>query len=205
MIRSSQRPGVRSCAALAACVLAVASVPGAGLVHAAGPAGWFLAGSAPADYNMGMDAKTFHGGKGSGFLASSAVKPTGFGTLMQQFTPHQFVGKRVRLSAWVKSERIVDWAGVWMRVDGTSGKSVAFDNMQSRPIKGTNDWTKYDVVLDVPSDAANLAFGILIAGSGEAWIDDVSFAVVDTSVATTERPKEPQPTAPANLDFEQPK
>jgi AraC family transcriptional regulator len=26
---------------------------------------------------------------------------------------------------------------------------VAFDNMQDRPIKGTTDWQRYEVVLDV--------------------------------------------------------
>jgi len=166
-------------------------------------AGWFLAGSFPADYTTHTDTEHAHGGKESALLAASAASPRGFGTLMQDFAPKEFLGKRVRLSAWVKSEGVSDWAGVWMRVDGRAGGSLAFDNMQSRPIKGTTDWTHYDVVLDVPAEAVNLAFGILLAGAGKTWTDDVSFAVVDASVPTTEARRTPERAAPENLDFEE--
>ena len=37
-----------------------------------------------------------------------------------------------------------------------------------------SDWRKYDVVLDVPSEAQNIAFGVLLAGEGQVWTDDVS-------------------------------
>src|SRR5512140_278762 len=119
----------------------------------ASPAGWFLAGNSPADYTIGTDVGSAHGGKESAFLAAKGSGSKGFGTLMQEFVPKEFVGKRVRLSAWVKSESVGDWAGVWMRVDGPAGRSLAFDNMQTRPIKGTSDWKRYDVVLDVPAEA----------------------------------------------------
>src|SRR5262245_64279874 len=75
------------------------------------PSGWFLAGSAPADYVTGSDAKTMHGGKGSAYLASKTATPKGFGTLMSQFVPNEYLGKRVRLTAWVRSEKVDEWAG----------------------------------------------------------------------------------------------
>jgi len=42
---------------------------------------------------------------------------TGFGTLMQDFRADHYQGKRVRFSAFVKTEAAQDWAGLWMRVD----------------------------------------------------------------------------------------
>jgi hypothetical protein len=45
-----------------------------------------------------------------------------------------------------------------MRVDKES-KHVAFDNMHDRPITGSSDWKKYDVVLDVPQDSTGISFG----------------------------------------------
>jgi hypothetical protein len=71
-----------------------------------------------------------------------------------------------------------------MRVDG-AGSLLAFDNMQNRPIKGTTDWKRYDVVLDVPPEAKALAFGLLLAGNGQIWFDDLRLEVVDRSVAVT--------------------
>jgi hypothetical protein len=70
-----------------------------------------------------------------------------------------------------------------MRVDGPDGETLRLDNMQNRLIKGTIDWRKYRVVLDVPSEATHIVFGVLLDGSGRTWIDNVSFEVVDESVA----------------------
>lgn len=43
--------------------------------------------------------------------------------------------------------------GLWFRVDGTTGKSLSFDNMQDRAVKGTTEWARYEIVLDVPEGA----------------------------------------------------
>ncbi len=168
------------------------------------PDGWIRAGSTPADFDMGTDQSVVHAGKASGYLKSKVAKPAGFGTLMQQCMAEQFHGKRVRMSAWVKSENVMNWAGLWMRVDGSDASRVlAFDNMQSHPIKGTSGWSQYQIVLDVAPEAKDIAFGILLDGLGGVWLDDVAFEVVDQSVPTTgtgagsglaEKPK--------SLDFE---
>jgi hypothetical protein len=71
-----------------------------------------------------------------------------------------------------------------MRVDGPQGV-LAFDNMQSRPIKGTADWKRCDVVLDVSSDASAIAFGLLLAGPGQVWFDDLHIEAVDSTVPVT--------------------
>ena len=62
-------------------------------------------------------------------------------------------------------------AGLLLRIDGNEG-SLAFDNMQSRGITGTNDWQQYSIELPYP-DGAQLIFvaGIMV-GTGEVWFDD---------------------------------
>jgi hypothetical protein len=40
-------------------------------------------------------------------------------------------------------------------------------------------------VLDVPPQATNVAYGILLAGSGRVWLDGASIDKVDASVPTT--------------------
>lgn len=178
------------------------------------PDGWFVAGRDPQDYNMGFDHVVTHSGEASAYLKSKVSKPRSFGTLMQMFKAEDYRGKRVRISGYVKAEKIENWAGLWMRVDGPENMSLSFDNMQNRPIKGTIDWTKHEIVLDVPENSINIALGILLSGKGQVWIDDLQFEVVGKDVPTTdllkdvpttdllvERAKE-FPKQPLNLDFE---
>jgi len=122
----------------------------------------------------------------SGYLASLPDKPSnGFGTVMQAFTPTKYLGKRVKMTAYVKSKDVTAWAGLWMRVDTDEEHSVNFDNMENRPIKGTTPWTRYSIVLDVPQDSIKLSYGALTIGEGEIWFDEFKFEIVDTSVPTT--------------------
>ncbi len=186
------------------------------LLQAEAPQGWLLAGSKPSDYETGIEPKPNYNDHPSAYLKSkkpadaAPQKPatesssenttkSGFGTLMQQFRADQYVGKRIRLSAFVKSEAVQDWAGLWMRVDKGSSV-VSFDNMEDRPIKGSSEFRNYEVVLDVPQDATGVAFGILLSGTGEVWINSAKFEVVDSSIATTGRMQHQE--GPANLDFE---
>ena len=170
------------------------------LAAAAIPTGWFLAGSDPANYRIERDANVMRDGKASGMLASTGPSK-GFGTMMQSFVPAEYLGKRLKLSAWVKAKDVQRWAGVWMRVDGKDKTSIAFDNMQNRPIKGTKDWTRYDIVLDVADSASSISFGILMDGEGTVWLNDLQFQVVDASVPTTSAYPSQQNKKPTNLDF----
>ena len=173
------------------------------------PAGWIRAGSAPADYEMGVDTTTRHIGRASAFLRAleNQKNPNGFGTLMQMSDPGTYRGKRVRLTAWVKAEKIDgdSWAGLWLRVDGERPQTdtLGFDNMQDRPIKGTADWTRVAIVLDVPQEAKALAFGVLLSGAGQVWMDDLKFEVVTQDVPTTDMRSGRKSSEPKNLDFEE--
>jgi hypothetical protein len=165
------------------------------------PEGWSLDGSDVNDYAIALDTTAKHGGKSSGNLRALVPDPHGFGALAQEIGASSFAGKRVRLSAAIRTAGVTRWAGLWMRVDRPRLRRGAFDNMMDRPIKGTTDWARYEVVLDVAPDAADIALGILLEGGGQAWIDDVSLEVVGPSVLTTDRPTN---ATPKNLDFETP-
>jgi hypothetical protein len=164
------------------------------------PSGWFLAGSNPTNYRTGVDRSDVHDGLPSTYLASLA-KGSGFGTLMQSISAANYAGKRVRLRGWVKSQDVGDWAGLWMRVD-KGHDTVGFDNMQDRGIKGAQPWTSYDVVLDVPADATSINFGILLSGTGEVWLNDLSLEVVELGTPTSgTNSGATLPQRPVNLGF----
>lgn len=169
------------------------------ILYAQAPKGWFLAGSKPASYDTGVDPANMYAGMQSAYLKSKEPQVAeGFGTMMQQISANNYLGKRMRFGGFVKSENIERWAGLWMRVDGPNQKVLAFDNMQSRPIQGTTGWKEYEVVLDVPANATGIAFGILLDGGGSTWISGVTVTEVGTNVPTTGTvPLQ----APTNLDF----
>jgi hypothetical protein len=151
------------------------------------PKGWMKVGSKPESYEVGIEIKAGQDGTNAAYLKSIKENIEGFGTLMQSFSAGKYLDKRVRFSGYVKSKNVVQWAGLWMRIDGKAdpSKPLAFDNMQDRPITGTTEWKKFEVVLDVPSNGNLINIGILLAGTGEVWFSDFKLDIVDKSIPTT--------------------
>jgi hypothetical protein len=163
--------------------------------------GWFIAGDKPASYTLANEPSPNADGSNIAYLKSKTTSVEGFGTMMQQFSPQQYLGKRVRVSASIRSENVRDWAGLWLRVDGENRDTLAFDNMQDRPIKGTTDWKRYEVVLDVSETARNLAMGVLLADGGQVWVDKFRIDVVPNSTPVTGTTPKMVPIGPKNLEF----
>ena len=173
------------------------------------PTGWFVAGTHPKSYDMGIDKGAGQDGKNTATIKSVEKKIAGFGTLMQNCLPDKYLGKRIRMSGLLKTKDVANWSGLWLRIDPKgSSETLGFDNMhdgkKDRSIKGTTDWTKYEIVLDVPLTASNIAYGALLAGTGQVWFDNLNFEIVDKTVPTTGygidvlMPNK----EPVNLDFE---
>jgi hypothetical protein len=164
------------------------------------PKNWFKAGSQPGKYDMGIDKGAGINGKNAATIKSNRTDITGFGTLMQNSLPDKYLGKRVRMTGYIKSKNVDGWAGLWFRVDGDrTSKSLSFDNMSNRPVSGTTDWKKYEIVLDVPAGATNLAYGALLDGKGQIWFDNINFEIVDDTVPATDKTNR----EPKNLNFEE--
>ena len=154
------------------------------------PAGWSLFG--PVD---GQDAFDFYGGydsevKRSGAHSASflaiAVSKDDEGRLTQRFMADHYRGKRVRFSGYMKTNKVGNWAGLWMRIDTATKVGWAFDDMEDRVVSGTTDWKQYQVVLDVPQDGAVIYIGAHLHGRGQVWLDDCRFEVVGNDVPATD-------------------
>jgi hypothetical protein len=172
---------------------------GASCAWAEVPAGWHVAGSTPAEYEFSQVAVASSGKYGA-LIQSRAATASGFGTLMQTIAADDYRGSRWRLSGYMKTEQVAR-AQMWMRVDGAEKAILAFDNMDSRPVAGTTDWKRYEIVLDVPQGSIDIAFGFFLAGSGKVWGDNFKLEKVDATVPTTSSAPS-MPKAPANPDFE---
>lgn len=154
------------------------------------PTGWLssIRAGAPADfrqaYELVADSLTRHGGRYALRLGSTGQPPQGdeFGVTSQRI-PVTFQGKILKLSGYIKTKDVQDgYAGLWMRVDGPAG-SLAFDNMQKRPIKGTTDWQQYTISLPLGEEAQTIYIGGLLPATGTMWLDDLTLTVDDQPLA----------------------
>jgi RNA polymerase sigma factor (sigma-70 family) len=162
--------------------------------------GWHKAGSHPGQYKHEFTDKSAYG-KPVARLWCTARQAEGFGTLMQTFSADTYLRQRLRLSGALQCHDVDGRVGLWMRVDGARGSDpLAFDNMETRPITGTRDWQRHEIVLDIPSNARAIALGVLLVGRGEVFMADFRLDGVGEEVPTTDLYETP-PEGPRNLDF----
>jgi len=171
--------------------------------------GWFKAGDSPKSYKIGLDNSIFQNGEKSAFIESTESDINGFGTLMQTCSAKEYLGKKVKMSGFIKTENISARVELWLRIDPINSiSSKYFDNMGNRPIIGTTNWTKYEIILDVPTNSYSMNFGVLLRGTGKVWLDNLSFEIIENSVEkfddsiNYEIPHKLL-SKPTNLDFEE--
>lgn len=203
-----RRPTARRRRGLFAWPLALLASLGSGLGLAAAdlPEGWFKDGKAPRQFRAGVDEEVSRNGVGSSaYLQSWTAVPPVYGTLMQRLDAERYRGKRVRLAGWLRTEKVdhdEGWAGLWMRIDGVGGRTLAFDNTSEAPVRGTEGWSRVAVVLDIDDRAEAVAFGFMLVGSGRVWADDLAFEEVGEDVPVTAQGRRRLPREPINLGFD---
>ena len=145
------------------------------------PRGWHKDGTDPDSYSAGVETGAGLSGSKAGTIESVRGRITGYG--------------------YMKSWDVEKYAGFFLRIDGlpTEG-TLAFDNMEDRPIKGTTDWTKYEITLSVSDNAQEIVLGAILNGPGKIWFDNIHIDVID-------EPTDKKGTiiymGPVNLNFEE--
>jgi hypothetical protein len=158
------------------------------------PGGW---GGGPPG-TIFVDDKVVHGGRLSARIQRNADSPNNFSTITKSLDM-DFSGSTLELRGFLRTEDVSDFVGLWMREDGDS-PALAFDNMQSRQLRGTTAWTEYSISLPVYPEAKNLVFGVLLAGTGKAWADDLQLLVDGKPIWRA--PKAARPTTALDRDHE---
>ncbi|MBX7116602.1 MAG: hypothetical protein K1X64_19910 [Myxococcaceae bacterium] len=164
------------------------------------PTGWFFEGKDRSHFEVTLDAKELAAGKVSARLRS-VVPDAKYGALLQTVNAAHYTRQRVRFSAMVKASDVDGWTGLFVRVEGAGQKTLAFDNMQTRAQKGSFDWKRLEVVLDVSPDARRIHFGLGLSGRGTAWFDNARFETVGSDVPTTA--SSTALDGPTNLDLDE--
>ncbi len=135
------------------------------------PIGWDNFGRA--NYILSLDSTKTKSGKYSTSIefkeGTTAIKGISF-TL-----PKNYPGKKITLSGYIKTENITEgYAGLWMALE----PSIAFENMSKNGIKGTTDWTKYEITLKMnPKKTKSIVIGGLLNGKGKMWLDNLTVTI----------------------------
>lgn len=156
-------------------------------VDAAHPFGDWVGGP---EETLHLDSTVVHSGRYAGRIERDTTAASTFSAFTLSM-PVDFTGRSLVLRGWLKLENVREWAGLWQRQDGP-GRFVQFDNMQSRQLRGTQDWAEFTVKLPLDPHAKSVTFGALLAGSGRVWVDDLALEVDGKPVAeapVVERPK----------------
>lgn len=83
-------------------------------------------------------------------------------------------GKLVRLQGWIRTQGIEDgWAGLYVMAHGEEDLPLVYQAMADDGPRGTTDWRRYSLEVEVPGQAREVSYGLVHAGTGAAWFDDV--------------------------------
>lgn len=162
------------------------------------PSGWIRWGTA--DYSISIDSTDVFSGEHSVLISSTpASAEKSFGSIAYQL-PTNFIAQNITLTGYIKTEDVKEgFAGLLLRIDGKE-RSLAFDNMQKQNIRGTIDWTQYEITLPFSREAQRIFVAGILTGKGKAWFDkfEISFDDKDISLATQITKESPK----AELDKE---
>ncbi len=111
-------------------------------------------------------------------LTKTPAQASKFTSATGRFPVQDAAGHKVRFSGWIKTEDVpsTGYAGLWWRVD-RQGQPIAFKNLDGKAPSGTKDWKRFEIEVSVDADADNINFGVLLAGGGKAWFDDLEVQV----------------------------
>jgi hypothetical protein len=146
------------------------------------PEGWWAVQHAgPESYRFRLDDAVRHEGGRSLRVENVGSEP--YGMIYQPLDAAPYRGKTVRFAAWIRSEnaagnRFGKGAGLHLQ---TLRRGFPLDvaSMRRNAVHGTTDWTRYEVVLAVGSEADQIEVGMNLFGPGIAWIDGTTLDVVE--------------------------
>lgn len=133
-------------------------------------------------YAEKLDPTTKRNGRPTTLFASTALdgRPDEWGSYdyaIRDLEPYR--GQRVKVTMWLKCEKVTHGSGPHLRVYGANFKRLADEGQRGRrPLKGSMGWQKFTAIADVPEEADVIYPGVTMNGAGKIWVDEVKVEVV---------------------------
>ena len=136
------------------------------------------------DNTVAVDDTIAHSGINSVRIARDAGSPDNLSVIIRAI-PLSFSGHRLELRGFLRTENAQHGSGkdkqqyggsLWLN-ESRDGKVIEIGNMEGNRVQGTTGWTEYSIQLPLNQDAHNMAFGALLLGTGNLWVDDLQLLV----------------------------
>ncbi len=156
------------------------------------------------DYETGItDSESFEGSSSAFIKSGDRENIKSVGEISQgSSVPYDWLGYKVKLSAYIKTVNVKNAAGLYMTID-TDDRKILSDYMENRHIRHDTNWSKHHVVLNIPHNASKIGFGAWLLGKGEVRVDKFEFEKTKSDAILSGREFKPEYyDITENLNFE---
>lgn len=130
-------------------------------------------------YEVNIDKDVYKSGAQS--LSIKQVESKGLFTLISYSIPANYVGKKITIKGFLKSENINDGSGGFLWLQNVPSASSGYT--YSSGIDGTKDWELFEVSLPfVDLSAKKFSFGAMLYGDGKLWVDELTILIDDVPI-----------------------
>jgi len=171
------------------------------LIAQISPKGWSKSGTGAGSYIMKIKANEGLNNSNALVLEASKENILGSGAVIQTINASNYTGKRIKLSAFIKTENVKEFACLILcsqnnLADFWENTSVYEDKKTF--LKGNHNFKKIECYLNVNYNFGNLVLGAMIKGEGKIWLDNFKIEILENLPDSVQiYSKEPQ-----NTEFE---
>jgi hypothetical protein len=144
------------------------------------PSNWAVDGVGPV---FTLDTAVHRTGRHSlriGF--APGLNKDGYSGAIQRVNPGAAIGKRVRLSAYLRKTAGLSKAGIWLMVVGPDKQRLSYRNSYDQREPSSKKWTLHTVEADIPAGSTAIVYGSAIHENvGEMWVDDFALVVLEAA------------------------
>jgi hypothetical protein len=167
---------------LPACEFQVYSGPGAMpppppvAPPAASPlAGWSIQGRGESRYAAEVDGDVLREGHPTIRFHPTQDAGGAYATFMTTLEAAPFRGRRAHAIVYVRTQGVTVRGDAWLRVQGNDSPADGPGMATSiTRLAESAEFTRYELVVDVPVDAASVQLGVGLGGPGMLWMDGVT-------------------------------
>jgi hypothetical protein len=166
------------------------------------PKAWTKSGTWAGSYTMEIKANEGLNESKAIVLESVGKDIYGSGAVIQTINARNYLGKRVKLSAFIRTENVKDFACLILSPQNKMDDfwNNSFNNSEDKKtfLQGNHAFKKIESYLNVSDNAGNLVIGAMIKGEGKIWIDNINLEIIENL------PENPQALAKElqNIEFE---
>lgn len=152
--------------------------------------GWGMSGGGRQAYAVQPDAEVQRDGHPT-LRLEPVPEPPRYGTWMRVVDATPYRGKRIRVSAFTRTEGATGRVDFWARVQAprTNADGLGLGG-QVLGLAPTEGWQRREIVLDVAAEGGSIQYGVGLAGPGKIWLDAPTLEIVGPEVPVSIPPSQ---------------